>query len=484
MAVPMISEADRLRRVVLANVIKAVKSGNYEDLDRIPLKIRPKGQGFSRCCIYKDRAALRYRCMSVLGQRVEDEVDELKPLAEYAKELDTRKPATDPFLTIFPDACSACMESQIMVTNMCKGCLARPCTNVCPRKAIHVRQGRASIDHTICINCGKCAEVCRYHAIIQVPLACADACPVGAIGKSEDGRVTIDHEKCIRCGKCRKSCPFAAIMDCNQVAHVAHAIASGKKLIALVAPAINGYFTTEPGKLYAALRKMGFADVYEVATGGDDTAIAEAAEWVERKAAGAPFMTTSCCPAWFECAERIIPELLPYVSSTATPMGFTDRRAKKDHPDAMTVFIGPCMAKRTEAHKHGDSPDFVITAEELSAWLLAEDIKLETLEPEAPACVGTQYGAEFAISGGVANAVNHYLPEGTPPPKVFKINGLDKKNVNLLRVFAKTKKAPGEIIEVMVCGGGCVAGPCALTPMMDAIKTIQTRRPEDFQAAP
>ena len=318
MAIPMISEADRLRREVLAYVIKAVKEGKYEDIDRIPIKIRPKGQPFSRCCIYKDRAALRYRCMSALGFRVEDETDELKTLKSYAEDAETNPPASDPFLTIFPDACSACMESQIMVTNMCRGCLARPCTNICPRHAIQVRNGRAMIAHDLCVNCGKCAEVCRYHAIIQVPLACADACPVGAIGKTEDGRVTVDHEKCIRCGKCIKACPFAAIMQSNQVAHVVHAISKGKKVIALVAPAINGFFPTEPGKLYAALKQMGFAHVYEVARGGDDTAEHEAAEWAERKAHGAPFMTTSCCPAWIECVERHLLEMKPYVSPSSS----------------------------------------------------------------------------------------------------------------------------------------------------------------------
>ncbi|MEG1553298.1 MAG: monomeric [FeFe] hydrogenase [Kiritimatiellia bacterium] len=480
MSIPMISEADRLRREVLAYVIKAIKEGTYDEIDRIPLKIRPKGEPFSRCCIYKDRAALRYRCMSALGFRVEDETDELKTLKSYAEEVDTTAPASDPFITIFPDACSACMETQIMVSNLCRGCLARPCTNICPRKAIQVRNGRAQIAHEICINCGKCAEVCRYHAIIQIPLACADACPVGAVSKTEDGRVLINHEKCIRCGKCIKACPFAAIMQSNQVSHVVRAIQQGKKVIALVAPAINGFFPTEPGKLYAALKKIGFAEIYEVARGGDDTAEHEAKEWMERKAAGAPFMTTSCCPAWIECVERHVPELKPFVSDTLTPMVYTDRRAKKDHPDAITVFIGPCMAKRTEAKKQG-SPDYVITAEEIGAWLMADNIQLDEMEPIAAACSGTQYGAEFAVSGGVANAVMHYLPKDVEKPTVFKINGLNRKNINLLRIFAKTKKAPADIIEVMVCVGGCIAGPCAISTPEDATKAIQNRRPEDFE---
>ena len=481
MSIPMISEADRLRLEVLASVIKAVKNNTGEAIDRIPIRIRPKGGFFSRCCIYKDRAALRYRCMSALGSRIEDETDELKLLRDYAAELDTRPPAADPFLTIFPDACSACMESQITVTNMCKGCLARPCTNVCPRDACHVRNGRAHIDKALCISCGKCVEVCRYHAIVKVPLACAEACPVGAIGKTEDGRVTVNHQKCIRCGKCINACPFAAIMQSSQVAYVVRAIAKRKKVIALVAPAINGFFSTEPGRLYAALRRLGFADVHEVALGGDDTAIAEAAEWAERKAAGAPFMTTSCCPAWMECVRRHLPEIRPFVSHTPSPMVFSDRRAKVAHPDAITVFIGPCMAKRTEAQYKG-SPDYVITAEELNAWFMAEDIQLNTIDPEPPGEAGTQYGAEFAISGGVANAVAHYLPKDLTKPTIFKINGLNKKNISLLRVFAKTKKAPAEIIEIMACPGGCVAGPCAMNTPENAAKIIQGRRPEGFEA--
>ena len=113
---------------------------------------------------------------------------------------------------------------------------------------------------------------------------------------------------------------------------------------------------------------------------------------------------------------------------------------------------------------------------------MADNIQLDDLAPIEPEVAGTQYGAEFAVSGGVANAVAHYLPEGTPKPTVFKINGLNKKNVALLRVFAKTKKAPADIIEVMVCPGGCVGGPCAISPAEDAAKIIQKRRPEGFEA--
>ncbi len=475
----MISEADRLRLEVMSRVIRGVLDDDKQQIDRIPFEMRPKGEAYSRCCIYKDRAALRYRTFSTLGNRIEDEVDESKLISSYLDDIPEKKPTVDPFITIFPDACSACMETQIMVSNLCRGCLARPCTNICPRHAISVRNGRAVIDHSLCINCGKCADVCRYHAIIQIPLACADACPVDAVHKTPDGRVLIDHEKCIRCGRCVVACPFAAIMQTNQVIHVIKQIQAGRKVVALVAPAVNGFFPEEPRKLYTALKQLGFAAIYEVARGGDETAIAEAKEWSERKAAGAPFMCTSCCPAWMEAVTRHLPEILPYVSHTPSPMVFSDRAAKAAMPDALTVFIGPCMAKRTEANKLG-SPDYVITAEEVGAWLMAEKIQLDALDATPAESEGTQYGREFAISGGVANAVAHYLPEGVDAPKVFKVNGLNKKTLALLRVFAKTQKAPAELIEIMVCPGGCVAGPCSFTPKEEAIKKITSWREPDF----
>lgn len=474
-----ISEADRIRREVIADVVKALLKGTPTDIDYIPSRIRPKGHPSSRCCIYKDRAALRYRTLCALGYRVEDETDEVRPISDYVNDLNTKPPRRDPFITIFPDACSACMETQIMVSNLCRGCLARPCTNVCLKKAIEVRNGKAFIEHNLCINCGKCAQVCRYHAIVQIPLACADACPVDAVHKTEDGRVTIDYDRCIRCGRCIQACPFAAIMQTNQVAHVLRTIQSGKRVVALVAPAINGMFPGNPGHLYAGLRRIGFHAVYEVAAGADETAKAEAHEWAERKAQGAPFMTTSCCPAWIQAVKRVLPEMAPYVSSTPTPMVFTDRMAKAAYPDAVTVFIGPCAAKRTEAFETG-SPDYVITAEELIGWFMAYDLDLTKLEEEKPDAAGSQYGGEFAISGGVANALIHYLPEGFETPKVTRINGLTLKAINLLKIYAKTKKAPAELIEVMACEGGCAAGPCRVSTCLETVKKITSRRPDDF----
>ena len=140
------NESDRVKREVLVRAARALFAGTPETLDRIPLEMRPKGKPFSRCCVYKDRAALRYRVMAALGFRVEDESDELKPLAAYAEEVPSRTRNPEPFISILAEGCSACLESQTTVTNLCRSCLARPCVGNCPKQAVHIKNGRAEID--------------------------------------------------------------------------------------------------------------------------------------------------------------------------------------------------------------------------------------------------------------------------------------------------------------------------------------------------
>lgn len=453
------NEGDRVKLRVLSSVVEALYKNDLDELERIAVKLRPKGGGYSRCCIYKDRAILRYRAMAALGYRVENETDELKSLRSYAEEIPSGRSPEPEYMTIISDACSACLESQTMVTNLCRGCLARPCTLHCPKQAISVVNGHAHINQALCVNCGLCTKVCSFHAIVQVPLACGEACPVDAIGKREDGRVSVDHEKCIRCGRCQAACPFSAITGCSQLADVVLAIRSGRKVIALTAPALTGVFPNDRHKLNGALRQLGFAAVYDVAQGADETARDEAIELKERLEAGAPFMTTSCCPAWVETVTRILPELQEYVSHTPSPMQYTARRARKEHPDAVLVFIGPCAAKRAEALNKGE-PDYVLTAVELGAMFVAKRIDVEACpeEPFAGKGDGSADGVRFAVSGGVAGAVLNRLEE---KPQTYAVNGLSPKTIRLLKAFAKSGKAPGKLIEVMCCPGGCAAGPCS-----------------------
>lgn len=455
------NEVARLRREVIARTVRCLAKDAPEELDRIPLLMRPKGMNASRCCIYKDRAVLRYRVMTALGFRIEDETDEIRPLAAYAADAAAREKPADEFITIFPSACSACMESQTVVTNLCRGCLARPCEANCPRGAITLYDGRARIDRTRCVDCGLCAKACAFRAIVEMPLACEDSCPVGAVSKSEKGCVQIDRAKCIHCGRCIKACPFGAILQCNQVADVLRRIREGRRVTAMVAPAARNSFEAGPEKLNGALLKAGFSAVFEVSAGADVTARLEAAELLERLERGDPFMTTSCCPAAFELIQKNVPELAPYISHTRSPMFYTDELVKAKYPDAVTVFIGPCAAKRTEGALRGGA-DYVMTAEELGSLFMGLGIEVADCEPAVAEAIGSEAAIGFAHSGGVAGAVLKEIAKAKGAEfklPVFAVNGLTEKTVNLLRCFARNKKAPGALIEIMACEGGCCAGP-------------------------
>ena len=462
------NEADRVKQEVLARTARQLFADTPDQLDHIPVKMRPKNGTSSRCCIYKDRAAIRYRIMAALGFREESEVDELKSLAEYSREAEERAEIKEPFISILNMGCSACLESQTTVTNLCRGCVARPCVSNCPRNAVTVRNGRAEIDKSLCINCGICAKACSFHAIVQVPLACAEACPVNAISKTEDGKVSIDHDGCIRCGRCQQACPFGAIMSCSQIADVIKLLKSEKEVIALVAPALTGIFPNSRKQLNGALKKLGFSKIYDVAAGADETAAEEARELSHKLDEGQPFMLTSCCPGWIETVERHLPQLKEYVSETPSPMQISAAAAHNDNSDAVLVFIGPCAAKRSEAIRH-QAPDYVMTAEELAALFMAKNIDVSECEEIPFEHEGSPDGIGFANSGGVASAVQN---QTDTEMKTFKIDGLSKKTINLLKTFALTKQAPAPLVEVMCCEGGCSAGPCSFENPQRAAKRI------------
>lgn len=284
---------------------------------------------------------------------------------------------------------------------------------------------------------------------------------MGAITKDEFGVEHIDEQKCIYCGKCMNSCPFGAIFEISQVFDILKAIKNGEKVIAMVAPAVLSQYNVPIEQVYGAIKAVGFADVIEVAQGAMVTTQKETAEFVERLEEGAPFMTTSCCPSYIEMAAKHAPELKKYISTTRSPMYYTAEIVRKKNPDAMVVFVGPCIAKRKEARRD-DMVDFVMTFEELHAIFKGMGIEMsEENSHNIPfRSIRTAHG--FAQNGGVTAAVKAHVA-GTIDFKSLQVANLTKKNVNLLRAFAKTGKAPAQFIEVMACEGGCISGPSVHT---------------------
>ena len=446
-----------IRRQLVRKVVRLFNEGKLiEGIDRIPLEMAPREiSAQRRCCIYKERAVVRYKLMPILGLGIEEELDELTPLSEFARMAIDRTTASKKVLTVVDEACTSCVKVSYIVTNICRGCVASPCIMNCPKNAIRFNDsGAAQIKSEKCVNCGLCKDACPYHAIVYVPVPCEEVCPVNAISKNEQGIEYIDESKCIYCGRCQNACPFGSIFEISNLIDVLKCIQQKQEIVAMVAPALFGQYDLHPSKVMEAIKKIGFTQVVEVARGAEITTKKEAEELVHRLGEGAPFMTTSCCPSYVELTRKHIPGLKSYVSDTGSPMHYTAEMVKKQNQEAKTVFIGPCIAKRKEGIDN-EFVDFVLSFSELDTILEAMEIKpaeceeivLEKIDSEARG---------FALSGGVIAAIK--AQNLKIDVKTLSVDGLNKKSINLLKAFSKGK-ASAQFIEVMACEGGCIAGP-------------------------
>ena len=206
-----------------------------------------------------------------------------------------------------------------------------------------------------------------------------------------------------------------------------------KKIVALYAPAIAAQFKAAPGQLEAALKAAGFDRVWEVAIGADICADNEAREFEERMARGDKMMTSSCCPAYVRAVRRHVPALAECISETKTPMHYTAELAKKADPGCITVFIGPCLAKRREGFDD-EMVDYVLSTLDLESLFIAKEIDVSKMQPEETSIIPTASGRNFAKSGGVAEAVEVRLKDKSIL-RAAKINGLTKSGMKMLNAY-------------------------------------------------
>ena len=461
------------KREILVRIAQLQLEGKLEEgVHFIPREMVPRDKPPLRCCIFHDREIIRMRTIARMGISVEN-IDEERTLASFAKEALSREKPTWPMLTVLHEACNACVKAHYMVTNACQGCDARPCKMNCPKQAITIER-HAHIDESKCINCGKCLENCPYHAIIKIPVPCEEACPVGAISKDDQGHEHIDYHKCIFCGNCMRECPFGAMMSKSQLVDVIKNIMdSGKKVVALYAPAIAAQFNAVPGQLESAFLKAGFDRTWEVAIGADICADNEAREFEERMARGDRMMTTSCCPAYVRAVKKHVPALAGCISETRSPMHYTAEIAKKADPGCVTVFVGPCLAKRRDGYDD-EMVDYVLSTADVEALFIAKEIDVSKMESTAGTIIPTASGRNFAKSGGVLDAVDLRLKDKTIL-RPAKINGLTKNGMKMLNAYGliNSGKIPAKpdtpnLIEVMACEGGCIGGPSILKNVKQA----------------
>lgn len=468
------NQSIHIKKETMARLIEAYLSDDFAENTRlIPYDMRPTGAEVPyRCCIYKERAILKTRLIANLGFSLEED-DERINLSTYANEAEKREEVSKKHLTVLQQACKGCTSNTIYVTDLCQGCVARPCEKVCKFGAITVKDGRSVIDSEKCKKCQMCVNVCPYHAIVKVTVPCEDHCPVGAIKKDETGFASIDFSKCISCGKCIAACPFGAVHEKSQVIDILKAIKNGKKVVAMIAPAIAGQFRGNLYQLKTAILKSGFYDVYEVAKGADMTAKNEAREFVERMEKGDKFMTTSCCAGYIQLVKKHLNEVKPFVSDTPTPLFYTAQMLKEQDPEFVTVFVGPCVAKRAEGIEN-DNVDFVMSFEELGALFMAKKIEVSECEETQFDTESSKQARNFGVIGGVAEAVKKTLPDENAV-KPYVISGLNKDSIRELKKFATSGNCEDgcNLVEVMCCDGGCVAGNATINNKKLAQKQIK-----------
>ena len=454
-----------LRQKVFTEVAKvAFDSQNInDDIEAIPYKITPGDAPLYRESIYRARAVVRERLRLAMGLSLRPENKPVHLTAGVEASNISEKYYEPPLMQVIPSGCESCEENKYEVSNVCKGCLAHPCQEVCPRGAISMVNGKSFIDQDKCIKCGKCKSVCPYDAIAKKERPCKKACGVNAITSDKLGRAYIDADKCVSCGMCMVSCPFGAISDKSQIFQLARALSEGEEIVAEVAPAFVGQFGSNINvrNFKAALEELGFSETYEVALGADIGAIAEAHHYVNKVTTGElPFLLTSCCPSWAMLAKKFFPDLIDQISQELTPMVATARTIKQEHPNAKVVFIGPCAAKKLEASRRSvrSDVDFVITFEELDAIFTAKGIDMETYDAEEPIHDATGTGRGYAVAGGVANAIENCINEYYPGTEVYIEHAEGLSDCQKMLLMAKAGKKDGCLIEGMGCPGGCVAG--------------------------
>ena len=439
------TKVQHLKYKVLREVARLAWADSLlENVLEIPKTIVPGKTPTMRCCVYKERAILSERVRIAMGG-------------------DKENPNV---IEVIDIACDECPAAGYEVTDSCRGCLAHRCEDVCKRGAISFDHNHvAHIDKSKCVECGQCAKVCPYSAIINRKRPCQIACKVKAITINDDNAAAIDNGKCTGCGACVYQCPFGAISDKSYILNVIDMIKKSEdnkkyKVYAIVAPSISSQFTyAKLGQVISGLKSLGFFTVIEAALGADMVAQAESRELAEKG-----FLTSSCCPAFVSYVKSAFPSLAEHISHNPSPMAALAKYVKETDPTAKVVFIGPCTAKKAEANLEGvrEFVDSVLTFEELQALYDSRDIDITSLGEDV-LDNASYFGRIFARSGGLSDAVAQAMREQSIdfPLKAAVCDGIEECRVALL------KKSKGVLdanfIEGMACMGGCIGGAGCLT---------------------
>jgi len=298
---------------------------------------------------------------------------------------------------------------------------------------------------------------------------CAGKCLFDAIGKDEKGNVIIKKDLCVGCSNCIENCKAKKLVDSKDILPTLEAVKSAKgPVYAIIAPAFISQFSSAitPGKLRSAFKQLGFAGMVEVALFADILTLKEALEFDRNILDEKDYLLTSCCcPMWIAMIRRVYTQFVTHVPGSVSPMVACGRSIKLLEPNSVTVFIGPCVAKKAEAREPdiADAVDFVLTFQEVQD--IFEFAKINPTEMEDdPRDHSSKAGRIYARTGGVSEAVQDTVKRLNPDREIAvnaqQANGMPacKEMLNALKVGNIT----ANFLEGMGCVGGCVGGPKAI----------------------
>ena len=324
------------------------------------------------------------------------------------------------------------------------------------------------------------------------------ACRCETLGKYENplyfkrDETGYKDDDCIQCGFCASNCDFGAIAEKIEFLPVIQLLKkAGAPVYAVVAPAITGQFgeNVSMGQLRSAFQKMGFADMIEVALFADILTIKEAFEFnhlVKRKEDF--FLTSCCCPVWFNLIRKSYPDIYEHLSLSVSPMIASGRILKRLYLNAKVVFFAPCIAKKSEALEEDlkGAIDYVVNFNELKEIFHALEINLEEVQPvekDQASLGGRIYARTGGVSFSVKTVVNRLDPARVIKLKSQKVDGV-KECRGRLETLHIGGKDIANFIEGMGCKGGCVGGPRTNIDTASATKLVNEFGEESFILTP
>jgi iron only hydrogenase large subunit-like protein len=320
---------------------------------------------------------------------------------------------------------------------------------------------------------------------------CAELCFFRAIGHDEHGNATISGENCVGCGDCMIACEKNNLAEIKEAVPMFELINEGKRPVyAMIAPAYISQFSSDvtPGKLRTAFKQLGFAGMIEVALFADILTLKEALEFDKSIQSDKDYLLTSCCcPMWIAMIKKVYNTLVPHLPPSVSPMAACGKAIKALYEDAVTVFIGPCLAKKAEAREKDllGAVDFVLTFEEIRDILEAADIHPAALTEDVRDH-SSKAGRRYAVTSGVSEAVKSTLarlkPDRAIPITAQHADGIRACKAMLQDILAGNVRA--NFIEGMGCVGGCVGGPKALIDKDEATRNVNAYGGEAAYATP